>query len=89
MVEKEEKHIENNTSPPSKKIELEHESSNQDNFDDILKEFADMDAEYAFSASKATKTITYKKNKNGTIKEVVPEEDFVRENRKKVFIDRT
>ena len=84
MVEKEEKHIEN-TSPPSKKIKLEHESSNQDSFDDILKEFADMDAEYAFSASEATKTIIYKKNKNGVTEEVVPKENIVRENRKKVF----
>ena len=89
MVEKEEKHIENNTSTLSKKIKLKHKSSNQDNFDDILKEFADMDAEYVFFASEATKTIIYKKSKNGVTEEVVPKENFVRENRKKVFIDRT
>ena len=92
MIGKEEvkMYVEYKTSPPSKKIKIEHKSTKKENFDEILKEFTDMDTEYALSASEAAKTTTYKKNnKNDTIKKVIPEENCVRENRKKVFINRT
>ena len=77
------------TSSPSKKIKLDHNSSVQENFDEILKEFTDKDAEFALSASEASKTTIFKSQENGTLKNVPPEEDTVRENRKKVVIDRT
>ena len=75
------------TSQPSKKIKLEPDEIKQENFDEILKGFTDKDAEFAFSASEAVKRPTFKTDKTGKMKKMVPEEERVRENRKKVVIN--